>query len=319
MKQELGYKNVFLLPQKSIVSSRRECDTSVQFGGHTFVMPIFPANMKSVVNENTCEFLASRGWFYTMHRFGVDLVKFAQNMKDKELLVSISTGIDLSELIRLKTCSHIIPDYITVDVANAWSILVEPLIGKIKDIFPTSFVIVGNIATASAGSDLVKWGADAIKVGIGQGVPCTTKLKTGFTRPMVSTLLDCACLAGNIPIIADGGISTHGDIAKALACGATAIMAGSLFSGYDESAGDVIEIDGRRYKEYFGSASEFNKVQQRNIEGKKVLLDYKGQMSPFLQELQEDLQSSISYAGGKDLKVFSNPHEFPPKMLIQVL
>jgi GMP reductase len=130
---------------------------------------------------------------------------------------------------------------------------------------------------------------------------------------MVSTLLECVLAAGNVPIIADGGISTHGDIAKALACGATAIMAGSLFAGYDESAGDIIEIDGRRYKEYFGSASEFNKVQQRNIEGKKILVDYKGPMSSLIQELQEDLQSSISYAGGKDLTALN------PNLLIQVL
>jgi GMP reductase len=319
MKQELGYKNVFLLPQKSIVSSRRECDTSVQFGGHTFVMPVFPANMKSVVNENTCEFLASQGWFYTMHRFGTDTISFARRMKEKGLLISISTGIDLTDLIILKNHSDITPDYITIDVANAWSVLVEPLIGRIKDMFPGSFVIVGNVATAPAVWDLIKWGADALKVGIAGGHVCITKDKTGFHRPMISTLIDCACNTGNIPIIADGGISTHGDIAKALATCATMIMAGSLFSGYNESAGDIIEIDGRRYKEYFGSASEFNKVQQRNIEGKKVLIDYKGPMSPFLQELQEDLQSSISYAGGKDLTVFSNPHEFPPKMLIQVL
>jgi GMP reductase len=313
MKQELGYKNVFLLPQKSIVSSRRECDTSVQFGGHTFSMPVFPANMKSVVNENTCEFLASRGWFYTMHRFGIDTMKFAEYMNRKGLFVSISTGIDLTELIRLRNYSTVVPDYLTIDVANSWSILVEPIVKQIKDMFPDTFLIVGNVATTPAVVDLIKWGADAIKLGIAGGRVCVTKDKTGFARPMVSTLLECVLAAGNVPIIADGGISTHGDIAKALACGATAIMAGSLFAGYDESAGDIIEIDGRRYKEYFGSASEFNKVQQRNIEGKKILVDYKGPMSSLIQELQEDLQSSISYAGGKDLTALN------PNLLIQVL
>ena len=129
---------------------------------------------------------------------------------------------------------------------------------------------------------------------------CITKNKTGFHRPMVTTIIECA-EAAMVPIIADGGIKEHGDIAKAIACGATMVMAGSLFSGYDESAGDILEINGHKYKEYYGSASEFNKSRQQHIEGKRILVDYKGSMVRLLDELQEDLQSSISYAGGSDL------------------
>jgi GMP reductase len=139
---------------------------------------------------------------------------------------------------------------------------------------------------------------------------CITRKKTGFYRPMISTILDCSSVS--IPIIADGGISEHGDIAKALSCGASMIMAGSLFAGFDESAGDIIEINDRKYKEYFGSASEYNKEQRKNIEGRKILIDYKGSMSRLLQELREDLQSSISYAGGNNLSALH------PGLLIQV-
>jgi GMP reductase len=117
---------------------------------------------------------------------------------------------------------------------------------------------------------------------------------------MVSTTLDCAS-ALSVPLIADGGIVEHGDIAKAIACGASMVMAGSLFAGYDEAAGNIVEIGGKHYKEYFGSASQYNKGAYVNVEGKKILVEYKGSMRRLLVELMEDLQSSISYAGGRTL------------------
>ena len=128
---------------------------------------------------------------------------------------------------------------------------------------------------------------------------------------MASTILECAEVA-TVPIIADGGIVEHGDIAKALACGASMVMAGHLFAGYDQSAGDIITVEGRQYKEYYGSASEFNKGMKRHVEGQRLLVDYKGSMIPLLTELQEDLRSSISYAGGSDLSALT------PDLLLQV-
>ena len=123
---------------------------------------------------------------------------------------------------------------------------------------------------------------------------------------MVTSVMDCCLSNVKIPIIADGGIVDHADIAKSLALGAHMVMAGGLFSGYDQSAGDVIEINGRLYKEYYGSASEHNKGEYKNVEGKKIMIDYKGNMDKLLKELKEDLQSSISYAGGKDLSSLKN-------------
>ena len=134
---------------------------------------------------------------------------------------------------------------------------------------------------------------------------CISKNKTGFFRPMVSTLEECVSVA-KVPIIADGGIEQHGDVAKALVVGATMVMAGHLFAGYDISAGEIIEIEDRQYKEYFGSASKYNKREQKNIEGRKILIPYRGSIEDFLVELKQDLQSAISYAGGKDLSVFKN-------------
>lgn len=303
IKTELNYGDVYLVPKKTVVDSRKECDTSVQFGPRRFDMPIYPSNMKSVVSADTCEFFARQGWFYTMHRFNVDAVEFTRDMQAQGLFASISVGVNedtLEQLAALKQAG-LTPEYMTLDIANAWCVKAERMIKHIKQHFPDTFLIGGNIATAEAARDLQSWGCDAIKAGIAGGRVCITKNKTGFHRPMISTVQDCVA-AVSVPVIADGGIVEHGDMAKAMACGASMIMAGSLFAGYDESAGDIVEINGKHYKEYFGSASQFNKGAYVNVEGKKILVEYKGSIGKLLCELKEDLQSSISYAGGKELQ-----------------
>ena len=300
--EELSYNDVYLRPKFCVVNSRQECDTNVTLGNFTFAMPVYPANMKSVVDENTCKFFASKNWFYTMHRFGVDPTSFTEDMHKNGFISSISIGINSESTEQIQNLNKLEkhPEFITIDVANAWSNRVKLFISEIKNKLPNTFLIVGNVATEEAVYDLVQWGADAIKVGIAGGKSCITKNKTGFYRPMITTILECASIS-TVPIIADGGITEHGDLAKAISAGAHMIMAGSLFAGFDESAGDIVDINNHKYKEYFGSASEYNKEQKKNIEGKKILIDYKGAMIPFLQELHEDLQSSISYAGGNTL------------------
>ncbi|POZ63451.1 GMP reductase [Chromobacterium alticapitis] len=302
IQTELNYGDVYLVPKKTMVDSRKECDTSVQFGPRRFVMPVYPSNMKSVVSAETCEYFARQGWFYTMHRFNVDAVEFTRDMQAKGLFASISVGVneDTIEQLDALKAAGLEPEYMTLDVANAWCVKAERMIKHIKKHFPKTFLIGGNVATAEAARDLEAWGCDAIKAGIAGGRVCITKNKTGFHRPMISTVRDCVG-AVKIPVIADGGIVEHGDIAKALVCGAKMVMAGSLFAGYDESAGDIVEISGKHYKEYFGSASQFNKGAYVNVEGKKILVEYKGSIPKLLRELQEDLQSSVSYAGGSTL------------------
>jgi len=302
IKRGYNYSDVYLVPNKTIVNSRSECDTSLKFGPRTFVMPVVASNMKSVVNIDTCKFLATRGWFYVMHRFKIDLTEFFYQMEKENLFTSISIGVNQDTYTDLKVLKmqNKCPDYMTLDVANAWCPKAEAMIKFVKDNFPGTFLIVGNMATPEAVVEVESWGADAIKLNIGPGKVCITKLKTGFTYPTISCLLECVPVATK-PVIADGGIAEHGDIAKALACGATMVMAGSLFCGYKESASELIEIDGHMKAVYYGSASEHNKGKYVHVEGKKILLDFKGDMEDLLIELQEDLRSSISYAGGKDL------------------
>ena len=196
----------------------------------------------------------------------------------------------------------LVPEYITIDIAHGHADSVKNMIGYIKSKLPQSFVIAGNVGTPEAVIDLENWGADATKVGIGPGKVCITKLKTGFGTGgwQLSALKWCARVATK-PIIADGGIRSHGDIAKSVRFGATMVMVGSLFAGHEESPGQTVEVDGQLFKEYYGSASDFNKGEYRHVEGKRILEPVKGKLSETLTEMEQDIQSSISYAGGRKL------------------
>ena len=298
------YDNILLLPRKCRVDSRSECDASLQFGPRRFKLPVVPANMKTVVDETITEFLAANDYFYVMHRFDIDTVAYARAMRDKGLYVSVSSGVkepDRAMIDRL-AADGVGADYITIDIAHGHADSVQRMIGYIKDKLPETFVIAGNVATPEAVIDLENWGADATKVGIGPGKVCITRLKTGFGTGgwQLSALKWCARVATK-PIIADGGIRHHGDIAKSVRFGAAMVMIGSLFAGHEESPGKTVEVDGRLYKEYYGSASDFNKGEYRHVEGKRILEPVKGRLADTLREMQEDLQSSISYAGGTRL------------------
>jgi GMP reductase len=298
------YDNILLLPRKCRVESRAQCDTSVQFGPHRFRLPVVPANMKTVVDESITELLAREGYFYVMHRFDLDSLAYARAMRDKGLLVSLSVGVKPAdhELVSRLAAEGVGADYLTIDIAHGHAESVQRMIAHIKEQLPSTFVIAGNVATPEAVIDLENWGADATKVGVGPGKVCITKLKTGFGTGgwQLSALKWCARVATK-PIVADGGIRSHGDIAKSIRFGATMVMIGSLFAGHEESPGKTVEVDGELFKEYYGSASDFNKGEYKHVEGKRILEPIKGKLSSTLIEMEQDVQSSISYAGGTKL------------------
>ena len=298
------YDNILLLPRKCRVQSRSECDTSVTLGQHSFRLPVVPANMKTVVNESICEWLANNGYFYVMHRFDLDNVQFVKDCKAKNMFASISLGVKQSDYdtVAQLLALGLVPDFITIDIAHGHSDNVHRMIANLKEKMPSAFVIAGNVGTPEAIIDLENWGADATKVGIGPGKVCITKLKTGFGTGgwQLSALKWCARVATKA-IIADGGIREHGDIAKSIRFGASMVMIGSMLAGHEESPGQTVEVDGKLYKEYYGSASDFNKGEYKHVEGKRILEPIKGQLQDTMREMQEDLQSSISYAGGTKL------------------
>jgi GMP reductase len=305
MENVFDYEDIQLIPAKCIVNSRSECDTTTTLGGRSFKLPVVPANMQTIIDEKIALYLAENGYFYVMHRFEPEKrLDFIKDMHARGLFASISVGVKDEEysFVQQLADEKLTPEYITIDIAHGHSNAVIEMIQHIKKLLPESFVIAGNVGTPEAVRELENAGADATKVGIGPGKVCITKIKTGFGTGgwQLAALRWCAKAASK-PIIADGGIRTNGDIAKSVRFGATMVMIGSLFAGHEESPGETIEKDGKLYKEYFGSASEFQKGEKKNVEGKKIVVEHKGALQDTLTEMEQDLQSSISYAGGTKL------------------
>lgn len=333
--------------------SRSSISTDVEFGGYNFKLPVVPANMKCVIDFDRAEWLSENGYFYIMHRFEPydNIVSWCYKMNNRGLMTSISIGVNEKDkrILEAYKDMKIKLNFITIDVAHGHCRKVKEMIKYIKDLFPNlPFIIAGNVMTKEAVMDLMSWGADCAKVGVGPGAACTTRLKTGFHSPMFSTIDKCSDVVPedtsekvklvkkwqeefrttgynptrgmvdeekyikekiksleNFPIIADGGVRHNGDIFKAIVAGAKMVMAGSLFSScVDSPAEDVYNNDGVLVgKQYYGSASEHNKGHKKNVEGKLVKLSSNGMTyEEKLNEIEEDIQSAISYSGHTSLR-----------------
>ena len=298
------FENLNLIPKKCIVNSRSECDTA--FLG-SYKLPVIPANMECIIDTSVAEKLATNGYLYSMHRFG-DTFVFAKQMKEKNLPISISIGVneDSKELLEKLSAEGIHPDWVTIDIAHGHAIKMESMLAFTRALLPSTIIMAGNVSTPEGTADLENWGADIIKVGIGPGSACTTYVATGFGSRgcQASVIRDCAkALTKNTTLLcADGGIREPGDIAKAIALGADLVMVGGMFCGFTDSPGTMVMHNGKAYREFWGSASHFQSNKSSRIEGTKKLIEQKSH--GILQEMdyiRECLQSAISYAGGKDV------------------
>ena len=305
MNQKFDYDDINLIPRYSVVDSRQECDTSITLGKYTFKNPIIPANMESVISEELCVKLAKAGYFYVMHRFNFDNKQFIINMKKEDLITSISVGVnqDSYDLLEDLVKAKLIPDFITIDIAHGHCKKMKRMLRFLREKMPSVFIIAGNVSSIDATVDLDKWGADAIKVGIGPGSACTTFPTTGFgSRNIQASVVNQCAGVTQKHIVADGGIKTPADITKSIVMGASLVMVGGMMSSFLDSPGKIVEIDDVKYKEFYGSASSRQSNKTSRIEGMVKLNKMKNTtMLEYLDYLTECLQSSISYGGGKVL------------------
>ncbi|MGR5915268.1 GMP reductase [Bacillus pacificus] len=279
MENVFDYEDIQLIPAKCIVNSRSECDTTVTLGKHKFKLPVVPANMQTIIDERIATYLAENNYFYIMHRFQPEKrISFIRDMQSRGLIASISVGVkaDEYEFVQQLAAEHLTPEYITIDIAHGHSNAVINMIQHIKKHLPESFVIAGNVGTPEAVRELENAGADATKVGIGPGKVCITKIKTGFGTGgwQLAALRWCAKAASK-PIIADGGIRTHGDVAKSIRFGATMVMIGSLFAGHEESPGKQSKKTANFIKSTSVQLLNSKKVRRKTLKVRKCSLSIK--------------------------------------------
>ena len=326
IQESLTFDDVLLLPQYSDILPS-ETDISIQLTKNILLkVPFLSSAMDTVTESKMAISIAHAGGLGVIHRNLniVDQTKEIKKVKKKNLLVGAAVGTNKDDLERARSLVTNGCDLIVIDTAHGHSEKVLTTLSKLKRISKEIPICVGNIATAAAAKKLYNSGADIIKVGIGPGSICTTRMVAGIGVPQISAIMEVKKVLKNkkIKIISDGGIKFSGDVAKALAAGADAIMMGSIFAGTDESPGKKFKIKGKTYKQYRGmgsigamSSGSANRYFQKNFkdkskfvpEGVEGRVEYKGNVSKIIYQLKGGLRSSMGYIGAKNLsQIYKN-------------
>tara|TARA_B100000963_G_scaffold355324_1_gene373327 strand:+ start:620 stop:1699 length:1080 start_codon:yes stop_codon:yes gene_type:complete len=329
IKEALTFDDVLLLPKYSnVLPSNTDINISLT-KKISLKVPFLTSAMDTVTESKMAIAVSKEGGLGIIHR-NLEIRKQSQEVKkvkDKKLFVGAAIGTNKEDFDRAKSLVNSGVDLIVIDTAHGHSEKVLKTLTKLKKDIKKIPVCVGNIATGDAAKKLYNAGADMIKVGIGPGSICTTRMVAGIGVPQISAIMDVkrALSKKNIKIISDGGIKFSGDIAKALAAGADAIMMGSIFAGTDESPGKKFKFKGKFYKEYRGmgsigamSAGSANRYFQKKHkdkskfvpEGVEGRVEYKGKVSKIIYQLQGGLRSSMGYIGAKDLKEINKKAKF---------
>ena len=330
IKEALTFDDVTLAPKYSEVLPS-DVDTSIKLTKNIKLkVPLLSSAMDTVTESKMCIAIAQAGGIGVIHR-NLDIktqVAEIRKVKKQKLLVGAAVGAGVNEFERAKYILKENIDLIVVDTAHGHTKKVADIIKKIKKIKPKKTALcAGNIATAEAAKFLIKLGVDIIKVGIGPGSICTTRLVAGIGVPQLSAIINVRNGLGKRKtlLIADGGIKFSGDIAKALSAGADAVMIGSLFAGTDEAPGKIIKRDGKLFKSFRGMGSigamnkgsadrYFQKKQSDSSkyvpEGVEGLIKYKGSVSKIVYKLVGGLRSSMGYLGCKQIRNLKNKPKF---------
>tara|TARA_Y100001935_G_scaffold219563_1_gene192845 strand:- start:156 stop:1235 length:1080 start_codon:yes stop_codon:yes gene_type:complete len=329
IKESLTFDDVLLIPKYSDVLPS-ETDISLNLTKKiTLKVPFLSSAMDTVTESKMAVAIAQAGGIGIIHR-NLNIKKQSNEVlkvKKKKLIVGAAVGTNYEDLERARSLIDNGCDLIVIDTAHGHSAKVLKVLSKLKKINLNAPVCVGNIATAEASKKLYNSGADIIKVGIGPGSICTTRMVAGVGVPQISAIMEVKSALKNkkIKIISDGGIKFSGDIAKALAAGADAIMMGSIFAGTYESPGKKFKIKGKIYKQYRGmgsigamSSGSANRYFQKNFKDKSKFVpegvdgrvEYKGNVSKIIYQLQGGLRSSMGYIGAKNLNQISKNAKF---------
>ena len=339
MKQALTYDDIQLVPGYSEIKSRQNIKLHTLLSRrYGLLQPLVASPMDTVCGYEMAYKMAMMGGVGVIHRFMTieEQCKIVSRLQSDiygegfggtiaeqwgvmyddwhteipHVPIMASIGVQNEDRLRALKLVEAGANVLLIDVAHGHHKNVIDMVKWCKEQpkFEDVDIIAGNIATAEAATDLENAGVDGLRVGIGGGSLCTTRIKTGFGVPNVTSLMDVSSVS-NVPVMADGGIKTSGDIAKALAVGADNVMIGSLIAGTDESPGSIVETPKGLYKRYRGSASLETKVthgqQARNVEGESTMIPYKGGVKYIITGLLDGVKSALSYAGASDLKTFN--------------
>ena len=319
---KLDYADVLFRPKRSTLSSRKDVELKrtykFKYSNHQWSgIPIIAANMDGVGEIEVAKNLA-KFEIMTCLTKQHDLKTIKRNSSVKEIhsQLILSTGTSNEDYKRLneilKECSFF--EFICIDIANGYSDHFSKFVSSVREKYPTKTIIAGNVVTADMTQELVMNGADIVKVGIGPGSVCTTRLQTGVGYPQLSAVIECADAAHGLGahIIADGGCSCPGDVAKAFGGGGDFVMLGGMFAGHEEGGGKKIKKNGSQLIEFYGSSSDTAITKHygglsdyRSSEGKKVQLKYRGKIKDTVQNILGGLRSSCTYVGAPSLKQLS--------------
>ncbi len=318
---KLGFKDVMIRPKRSTLKSRSEVSLKRNF---TFLhtqkewegIPIMAANMDTVGTFEMAEVLAEQKLFTAIHKHYslLEWKTFLNSVKPtifNHIAVSTGTSEEDSNKLQEILKEHPKLQFICIDVANGYSEHFVAFVKKTREKNKDKVIIAGNVVTGEMVEELLLAGADIVKVGIGPGSVCTTRVKTGVGYPQLSSIIECADAAHGLggQIISDGGCTVPGDVAKAFGGGADFVMLGGMFAGHEESGGELIEENGKAFKLFYGMSSETamqkhvgGVANYRASEGKTVKISYKGNVIATIKDLLGGLRSACTYVGAKRLK-----------------
>ncbi len=310
-RQTHSFDDVLLVPQFSDVESRSEIDLTRQLGNRTYYLPIISSPMDTVTGLRMASTFGELGALAITHRYCTKEEQIQMTPSNAAAAIGVSGDF----MDRVKSLNDAGVSTFCLDVAHGHHVLVERALKTIKDKYGEEVnVIAGNVATPKAYVALSEWGADAVRIGIGGGSICSTRVQTGHGVPTFESVLTCSYEDGAV-IIADGGIKTAGDIVKALAAGADFVMLGSMLAGTDESPGETFQsTDGSKYKVYRGMASveahQDWRGSARSLEGISTTIPYKGSVVGIVESLTQNVRSGLSYSGARNITQLQAKAEF---------